>query len=78
LDAALRVQKYIKGTLGQGLLLPFNNDLKMKVYWIQIGEDVVLLEDQSTTISFSWEIHWYPGSQGHQAKQNIGSWQMLV
>ena len=28
---------------------------------IQIGEDVVLLEDQSTTIiAFSWEIYLYP------------------
>jgi len=32
-DAAFWVMKYINGTLGQGLLLPFDNDLKMKDYY---------------------------------------------
>ncbi|XP_068466215.1 uncharacterized mitochondrial protein AtMg00810-like [Phaseolus vulgaris] len=32
-DAAFWVLKYIKGTLGQRLLLPFDNDLKTKYYY---------------------------------------------
>jgi len=32
-DVALWILKYIKGTPGPGLLLPSNNDLKMKAYY---------------------------------------------
>lgn len=31
-DAAMRVLRYIKGTLGQGLLLPSSNNLRLKAY----------------------------------------------
>jgi len=45
-DATLRVLKYIKGTPGQGLFLPSNNDLKFKTYFRRsINEYCIFLEN---------------------------------
>ncbi|KAL2504337.1 cysteine-rich RLK (RECEPTOR-like protein kinase) 8 [Abeliophyllum distichum] len=32
MDAAVRVLRYLRGALGQGILLPANNSLELKVY----------------------------------------------
>ncbi|XP_059628748.1 uncharacterized mitochondrial protein AtMg00810-like [Cornus florida] len=84
-DAAIRILKYIKGTTGQGLLFSSTNSLTLKLFVIEIGEDVVPQGGQLQDIVFSLEIlssHGNPRNKqmflDHQQKPNIELWLTYV
>lgn len=82
-DAAMRVLRYIKGTLGQGLLLPSSNNIILKAYCDSDWKVVALQDDQFLDIVFFLEpqsFHGNPRSrqmfQDHQQKLNTEQWQI--
>ena len=56
LDVAYKVLQYLKGSLGQGILLSSRSDLHLKHTQMQIGHPVLTLEDQLLVIMSSWVI----------------------
>ena len=76
-DAAIRVLKYIKGSTGQGLLLPSENNLTLTAYCDSDWGVVRQLGDQYLGIVFFLVLLLSHGSQknrqtyqDHQRKQN--------
>ena len=57
-DAAIRVLKYIKGSLGQGLLLPSENNLTLTAYCDSDGRLSDNSEISIWVLHFSWFFYY--------------------
>lgn len=62
-DATLRVVCYLKGTLGQGILLLADSDLSLQGCVILIGRPVLSLVDLSQVRLCSWVLLLFIGRQ---------------
>jgi len=84
-DAAIRVLKYIKGSLGQGLLLPSENNLTLTAY---CDSDWESCQTTRRSVSgyciflgsciMSWKSKNRQTYQDHQRKQNTAQWPILI
>jgi len=70
-DVAIRVLKYIKGSSGQGLLLPSENNLTLTAYCDSDGEVVRQLGDSYLGIAFFLVLLLSHGSKKKQTNIHI-------
>jgi hypothetical protein len=82
LDAALRVLRFIKGTPGQGLLFPANNNLALIAYCDSDHAGCLQQESQLQGIVYFLVVLLFLGNlrnnqmlQNQRQKQNIAPWQ---